>query len=146
MGPTTDDERRGRAELLAAADPERLLRVADRCLAHAPTPELLIEPQVGTVVLTVREPVEDSRFQLGDVLVSRAHLLHRGVEGWAMRLGADPVAAVAAAVCDAEHEAGGPASGLVDELCRTTDDELRRQRADEWAALSPTIVRFEEMA
>jgi alpha-D-ribose 1-methylphosphonate 5-triphosphate synthase subunit PhnG len=143
--PASSPDRRRRAELLAAADTDQLLQVADRCLTDAQVPDLLIEPQVGTVVLTVREPVEATRFHLGDVLVTRTHLVHRGAEGWAMRLGSDPAAAVAAAVCDAEVEADGPARDLVETLCRATEQDLQRQRDDEWAALAPTIVQFEEM-
>lgn len=110
MTPTI---RSSRAAMLAQADPEALADVADECLATAPSPEIHHGPDVGTVVLTVREPVETTRFHLGEVLVTRCQLEHRGVTAWAMRMGDDRAATLAAAICDAEVEADGPAAAAV---------------------------------
>ena len=141
----SDEERARRCELLAAAELQSLLDVADSCLDGAGAPEAVLGPEVGSVVLTVREPVEASRFQLGDVLVTRSEVIHRGATGWAMRMGDDRPGALAAAICDAECEAGGPGRARVDDLCRSTADRLQRERQAEWAELQPTIVNFEEM-
>lgn len=138
-------DRNRRAELLAAADRAPLLATAEGCLRDCPDPELIVGPEVGTLVLTVREPVEATRVHLGDVLVTRTEVSHRDVRGWAMRMGDDRAGALAAAICDAETEAGGPSASLVDELCRSTADIEARARAQEWAELSPTIVDFQEM-
>lgn len=139
------DERTRRSELLAVADGDELVALADRCIAAAGEPTLLAGPEVGSIVLTVREPVEATRLHLGDVLVTRSEVEHRRVRGWAMRMGDDRASALAAAICDAELEAGGPEAGAVADLCRRTADRLRAERAEEWAALRPTIVEFEEM-
>ncbi|MEL6983815.1 MAG: phosphonate C-P lyase system protein PhnG [Actinomycetota bacterium] len=140
-----DEARARRCELLASADRQDLLDVADACLADVEPPSSVIGPEVGTVVLTVREPVETSRFQLADVLVTRSEVIHRGAPGWAMRLGDDRPAALAAAICDAESAAAGPASDRVDALCQTTEQRLAAERQQEWDQLRPTIVTFEEM-
>lgn len=140
-----DEARARRCELLASADRQELLDVADACLADAEAPSSVVGPEVGTVVLTVREPVESSRFQLADVLVTRSEVIHRGVPGWAMRLGDDRPAALAAAICDAESVAAGPVGDRVEALCRSTEQRLARQRQEEWDQLRPTIVTFEEM-
>jgi len=42
------------------------------------------------------------RFILADVLATQAGVEHRGERGWAMRLGDDTAATLAAAICDAE--------------------------------------------
>ncbi len=135
--------RHRRIELLAAAAPAALIELADQCLADAPSPVLVAGPEVGLVMYQVREPVEHSRFCLGEILVSRADIEHRGCRGWSMRLGEDADAALAAAVLDAEVESDGAYSGAVDELCRRTELELDREAVLERHALSATEVRFE---
>ena len=35
------------------------------CLEGTDNPEIITGPQVGTVVLTLREPIEEKRFHLG---------------------------------------------------------------------------------
>ncbi len=135
-----------RAELLAAADLTPLLAVADRCLDDAGPPVFVSGPDVGMVMMTVREPVEATRFHLGEVLVTRSEVEHRGVRGWSMRMGDDKPGALAAAICDAEAAAGGDRTTEIDELCTATDARLAAERASEWQTLEPTIVRFEEMS
>lgn len=134
-----------RCELLASADRQQLLAVADACLDGQPAPEIILAPQVGSIVLTVREPVEATRFHLGDVLVTRAEVEHRGERGWSMLMGADEPAALAAAICAAEAQADGPAAQRIDELCAHTERTLNRERAAEWEELTPTIVSFKEL-
>jgi alpha-D-ribose 1-methylphosphonate 5-triphosphate synthase subunit PhnG len=139
-------DRMRRADLLAEADQRLLVELADACLAGAGPPTLITGPEVGTVLMTVREPVEATRFHLGDVLVTRAEVEHRGSRGWAMRMGDDLAAALAAAICDAEVEANGPFCTDVDDLCRHTSAIRSIRRAAEWEELSATIVRFEDLA
>lgn len=97
------------------------------------------------VMMTVREPVEATRFHLGEVLVTRAEVEHRAARGWSMRMGDDPEAALAAAVCDAEIEADGPGRSAIEALCTDTEARLVAERAAEWSELAPTMVDFEEM-
>jgi alpha-D-ribose 1-methylphosphonate 5-triphosphate synthase subunit PhnG len=138
-------DRARRCELLAATDLDPLLQVADRCLAGADQPQPIVGPEVGSVVMTVREPVEATRFHLGDVLVTRFEVLHREHRGWAMRPGDDRAGAVAAAICDAECEADGPGRAEVEALCDRTEERLTAERAEEWQDLAPTVVSFQEM-
>ncbi|HEY4422135.1 MAG TPA: phosphonate C-P lyase system protein PhnG, partial [Pseudonocardia sp.] len=86
------------------------------------------------------------RFLLGDVLACRAEVELAGTRGWAMRLGDDRVAVLAAAVCDAEAEADRPMAGEVAELCRRVAAREAAAEAAEWAVLGPTVVAFEELA
>lgn len=142
---TTTRSRGDRTGLLARARVESLLTLADGCLDGAPDPIVTHPPETGMVMLTVREPVEATRFHLGEVLVTRCEVRHRAAHGWAMHMGSEPAAALAAAILDAEVESGGPLSAAVDELCDVTARELARQGALEWDAIAPTIVDFEEM-
>lgn len=141
----TDGTREARAELLARADRAEAIELADRCLDAATEPRVLRGPEVGMVMLTVREPVEATRFHLGEVLVTTCEVEHRGVRGWVMRMGDDRHAALAAAVLDAEASAAGPFASEIAALCAATADRVARERAREWADVRPTVVDFEEM-
>jgi alpha-D-ribose 1-methylphosphonate 5-triphosphate synthase subunit PhnG len=136
---------RRRAELLAVADESELVALADRCLASAPETRVIEPPTVGTIPLCVREPVVGERFILADVLATQAEVEHRGHRGWAMRLGEDPAATLAAAICDAEAASGVGLAQEVDLLCRRTERDRAADAAREWAELTRTEVRFEEL-
>lgn len=143
-GPDPSRVREWRSELLASANAHAIITVAQRCLESGDT-RLVSEPTVGMVPVSVREPVVGERFILVDVLATRSEVDHRGQRGWAMRLGDDKEATVAAAICDAEAAANGPMTGEIDELCAQTDRLLAESSAAEWAELLPTEVHFEEL-
>jgi alpha-D-ribose 1-methylphosphonate 5-triphosphate synthase subunit PhnG len=134
-----------RAELLAVAEESELVALADRCLQAAPDTRVVESPTVGTIPLCVREPVVGERFILADVLATQAEVAHRGQRGWAMRLGDDATATLAAAICDAEAASGTGLAIEVDQLCRRTERRLAEEAAREWAELSRTEVHFQEL-
>jgi alpha-D-ribose 1-methylphosphonate 5-triphosphate synthase subunit PhnG len=134
-----------RAELLAVAEESELVALADRCLEAAPDTRVIEPPTVGTIPLCVREPVVGERFILADVLATRAEVEHRGQRGWAMRLGGDTAATLAAAICDAEAATGSGLAREVDLLCRRTERSRADAAAREWAELARTEVHFEEL-
>lgn len=142
-------DRTRRVEALAAAPAERLVPLAEQALAGAADGpgelRAVHPPEVGTVTMTVREPVEQSRFLLADVLVTRCEIEHREARAWAMRIGDDREATLAAAILDAESEADGPLAPRIDALCRAVQHEEATARAAEWDELAPTVVSFEEM-
>lgn len=135
-----------RAGWLALAGRDELVELADRCLADGARPTVLAGPEVGCVATEVREPVGRERFLLGDVLACHAEVELGGARGWAMRLGDDRAAVLAAAVCDAECQADRPRSGAVEALCRRVAARVAAQETAEWDALAPTVVAFEELA
>lgn len=134
-----------RAELLARADAGELIELAERCIAELGEPTVLVAPEIGLVMLQVREPVCEERFHLGEVVVTRCEVQLGGSLGWCMRPGVDRIAALAAAVCDAVAGNGGSLAAEVLELCGRTADAHERARNAEWAALAPTEVTFEEL-
>jgi alpha-D-ribose 1-methylphosphonate 5-triphosphate synthase subunit PhnG len=168
--PLTADRR---AELLALADENDLVELAERCLQAAAddasddapddasddapddgsddAPDdashttVIEPPTVGTIPLCVREPVVGERFILADVLATQAEVEHRAHRGWAMRLGDDTTATLAAAICDAEAASGAGLAGEVELLCRRTERNLADRAASEWEQLVRTEVRFEEL-
>ncbi|MGV9800682.1 phosphonate C-P lyase system protein PhnG [Mycobacterium sp. NPDC003449] len=139
----------GRAErcgLLARAEAAELRALADACLADGVDVRVLVAPEVGFVTTQVREPVIGQRFLLGDVLACRAEVDLGGHRGWAMRLGDDRAAVLAAAVLDAEAQAGRPLTAEIDALCEAVAARAAEQAEREWAELAPTIVEFEELS
>ncbi|TQM04034.1 phosphonate C-P lyase system protein PhnG [Pseudonocardia kunmingensis] len=133
-----------RAELLAVATRDDLVALADRITAEA-TCRVERGPEVGMVVLEVREPVAGERFHLTEVLVTEARVSVDGAPGWAMRTGDDRLAALAAAVCDAAAEAGHALAPEVERLCTETADRQAAEAAAELARVAPTAVAFEEL-
>ncbi|MGL3149235.1 phosphonate C-P lyase system protein PhnG [Microbacterium sp. A82] len=137
-----------RAEItseLNMADAAAVIALSHACLADDADVVITRSPVVGTVVTQVREPVAEERFILGDVLVTQAEVRRRGVDGWTMRMGADRLAALAAAICATEYLADGPRSGEVVALCESTRTARETARAAEWKRLSASIVEFEEI-
>ena len=138
-------DREARCGLLAEAGPAELRELADACLADGADVRVLLAPEVGCVPTQVREPVAGERFLLGDVLACRAEVELAGHRGWAMRLGDDRAAVLAAAVLDAEVQAGRARASEVDELCREVARRRQEREEQEWAELAPTVVEFEEL-
>ncbi|HEX4360103.1 MAG TPA: phosphonate C-P lyase system protein PhnG [Pseudonocardia sp.] len=142
--------REERCALLAEAEAAELRRLADACLAAEQVVEgapvrVLLAPEVGTVSTPVREPVAGHRFLLGDVLACRAEVELAGRRGWALRLGDDRAAVLAAAVLDAAAQLGPELAAEVDALCHRVAGRRADRLAAEWAELSATVVEFEEL-
>ncbi|RDI55349.1 phosphonate C-P lyase system protein PhnG [Nocardia mexicana] len=133
------------AELLGAAASSDLIELADACLGDGAELTVLTAPEVGTVAAQVREPIAYDRFFLGDVLACRAEVALGGARGWAVRMGDDRAATLAAAVCDAEVQAGRPHARAVLELCGRVERDRYEAELAEWDRLAPTIVQFEEL-
>ncbi|WP_214319798.1 phosphonate C-P lyase system protein PhnG [Nonomuraea sediminis] len=135
-----------RTELLAAATSDELLPLAERLIDEVGEPSVVHPPEVGMVMLTVREPVAEDRFHLGEVLVTRCTVELAGATGWSMRGGDDRVAALAAAILDAAAAADLPAAAEVEALCRAVAERRAREDAAEWAEVATTRVAFEELS
>ena len=132
-----------RIELLSKAPSQELLQLADLVLQGSSAPTIIAGPEVGLVMLQLREPVCEERFFLGEVLVTRAEVELRGARGWSMRMGEDRVATLAAAILDAEAAAGGEFADHIASLCHEVKTDLRWGREQEWAEIAPTEVHFD---
>jgi alpha-D-ribose 1-methylphosphonate 5-triphosphate synthase subunit PhnG len=130
---------------LNQADAGEVIALASLCLADDPEITVTRPPTVGVVVTQVRDTVAEERFILGDVMVTQAEVTRRGEFGWAMRLGSDRMAALSAAVLEAEWVAAGPRAAEIEALVSRTAEGRRAARAAEWERLSPSIVEFEEI-
>jgi len=138
------------SELVARCDDHTLIDIVDDLLwsKTLPTPRPLREPQIGTVQLQVREPICRERFILADALVTIAEVMVEDSLGWAMRVGANAEAAVAAAVLDGwlagndgDHVAKAKTIDELRELDRVNEYAINLRRRDVLA----TAIEFEEL-
>lgn len=142
--PLTREER---SSWLSQATAAEVIDLADALLDDIPADDVAVvrRPEVGTVVVQVREPLDGTRFILADALACSAEVALGDQRGWALRLGDDRQAVIAQAICDAAAERDRQHADRIDALCEHTRERLANERADEWAALTPTIVEFEEV-
>lgn len=141
-------DRNRRTELLARADSDEVRDLAETFLSQrsvADEVHIINPPEVGMVMMQVREPVCKERFHLGEVVVTRAEVAVAGVRGWAMRAGSDRETALAAALLDACAEQRPDLAAAVHELCATTEAHLAADTRREWDELRSTAVSFEEL-
>jgi alpha-D-ribose 1-methylphosphonate 5-triphosphate synthase subunit PhnG len=136
-----------RAELLAFAQRDELVPLAERLLSEGLLDALSVvrPPQVGLVLLQVREPVAEERFYLGEVLATQCSVELDGTPGWSMRGGDDRLASLAGAVLDAVAAADLPEAEQVRQLCTQVARRRRREHEAEWEQIAPTAVTFEEL-
>jgi alpha-D-ribose 1-methylphosphonate 5-triphosphate synthase subunit PhnG len=120
-----------RFEALATADAEVLESLADEILAAGIDVSVAAGPESVSAPVRVGVPgSDDTTVVLGHVALTRCTVMVGGMRGDGLRVGYDLTGAVAAAVCDAECERGGPLSMRVHELCRAAQQaQARRRRA-----------------
>jgi alpha-D-ribose 1-methylphosphonate 5-triphosphate synthase subunit PhnG len=130
----------------AQGDLESLLTLAERVLDESgDTVTVVTPPRVGMVMLRLREPVDGTVYNAGEVLVTEARVALDQHEGYAMRLGRAPELTLAAAVLDAAVEARHAlTSDILAQLAVLDTAEQARQLAA-WREVAPTRVVFDEM-
>lgn len=131
----------------AQGDLEPLLTLAEQVLEDAGEAVTVITPpRVGMVMLRLREPVDGTVYNAGEVLVTEAQVKLDQSQGYAMRLGRAPEVTLAAAVLDAAVEARHAlAPDILAQLATLRDAEQTRQLAA-WHEVATTRVVFDEMS
>ncbi|MDR1589958.1 MAG: phosphonate C-P lyase system protein PhnG [Oscillospiraceae bacterium] len=104
--------------------------------------ELVKGPEKTLVLLTVREPVRNSRFYLGEALASHCVAELDGARGAAVTLGDDLDRAGAAALLDAAHTGGFPEFFAVERRIIELGESLRRGDEENAALIRSTQVSF----
>ena len=141
-------DRNHRFAVLAQAqgDLEPLLTLAERVLEETGDAMTVVTPpRVGMVMLRLREPVDGTIYNAGEVLVTEAQVALDRHQGYAMRLGRAPEVTLAAAVLDAAVEARHALTpDILAQLAALDDAEETRQLAA-WREVAPTRVVFDEM-
>lgn len=107
-----------RLEALARASAGDLERLADRILAGGAAVVVLAGPEVASAPLRLPVPGTASTFVVGRTVLTTCAVALDGTRGDGVVQGRALRAALAAAVCDAEAERGGPLAADVAHLAR----------------------------
>lgn len=128
-----------RCEDLAAADADALETLADRILAVSPDVRVDVGPEAVSAPLRLEVPAaERTTAVIGHVALTRCTVRLGGTRGDGLRQGRDLRGALAAAVCDAEADRGGPLAAEVAELCRSARARRRERAAARHALVEET--------
>ena len=123
------------------ADTELLSSLAEKAAGGR---ELLFlkRPEKTMVLLSVKEPVKQSQFYLGEMLAVHCIVELSGVRGAAVLAGDDLSKAEAAAVLDAAHTGGFAEFALAEPELLRLEQTRQREAAKQTAAVKETQVRF----
>ena len=102
----------------------------------------LKKPEKTMVLLSVKEPVRQSLFYLGEMLAVHCIVELAGVRGAAVLAGDDFSKAEAAAVLDAVHSGGFAEFALVEPDLLRLEQERQKEAGKQTAAIKETHVRF----
>jgi alpha-D-ribose 1-methylphosphonate 5-triphosphate synthase subunit PhnG len=104
---------------------------------------LLRKPEKTMVVLSIREPVQQSCFYLGELLASHCIVEIEGVKGAAVIAGDDLGKARAAAVLDAVHTGGFPGFALIEPELLSLEERRKAEVSRQAAMVKKTQVSFQ---
>jgi alpha-D-ribose 1-methylphosphonate 5-triphosphate synthase subunit PhnG len=138
-------DRSRRCEILCMASADEAARWVDELIGTSTNVTVLRSPELGMVMLQVQEPVANDNFYLGEVLVTRAEVDVAGSAGWSMRMGDDPVGALACALLDAWAASSKGAADDVDLRCAALLASRWQREIEEWEELRKTEVKFDEL-
>ncbi len=133
--------------ILACCSEEQVCQLAELVLQHYAKSEirLLAGPQVGLVMLRVRESVAESVFNAGEALVTEVKLELDGCFGFGMVLGNSSRRALAVALIDAAMRNEDACSAQLRVRLAALAQEVEQQHLRMQALSATTKVEFERM-
>ena len=134
-------DKRTLSRISTFTDAETLTSLAEKAAGGR---ELLFlkRPEKTMVLLSVKEPVKQSQFYLGEMLAVHCIVELSGVRGAAVLSGDDFSKAEAAAVLDAAHSGGFAEFAIVEPELLRLEKEIQRENSRQAAAVKETQVRF----
>ncbi len=138
--------RRRRTEVLVESDPSLAADLAALVEREVETVET-VAPRQGLVMCDVRETARNSRFYLGEALMTECRVRIGDVEGLGVVLGGDGRLAHALAVVDAALSLPQPlaVAGELDRRIEAASRELDRSRARAASQVMASRVSFDTM-
>ncbi len=133
--------------ILACCSEEQVCQLAEQILQYYPASEvkLLAGPQVGLVMLRVRESVAESVFNAGEALVTEVKLELDGQFGFGMVIGDSPRRAMAVALVDAALRNTDACSAQLRIRLAELAQAVEQQHRQMQALSATTKVEFERM-
>ena len=123
------------------AETEILQSLAEKAAGNR---ELLFlkKPEKTMILLSVKEPVKQSLFYLGEMLAVHCIVELAGVRGTAVLAGDNFSRAEAAAVLDAAHTGAFEEFAIVEPELLRLEEERKKETGKQTAAIKETQVRF----
>lgn len=131
--------------ILSQTPTEVVVDMAEQILASYPDTAVTIisGPKVAMVQLRMRESVNNSLFNAGEVLVTETRLELNGTFGFGMIIGNNPEHATALAVIDAALRMPTPLHPPLENTLAKLDTELMQRQQRQFAASASTKVEFD---
>ncbi len=131
--------------ILSQSPTEVVVDMAEQVLGSYPDTAVTIisGPKVAMVQLRMRESVNNSVFNAGEVLVTETRLELNGTFGFGMIIGNNPEHATALAVIDAALRMPNPAHAPFDDALVSLDAQLVQRQQRQFAASASTKVEFD---
>lgn len=129
-----------RLEALARAPDEDLEGLADRIISGGATVAVLAGPEVSTAPLRLPVPGTRGTFVVGRAVLSTCAVSVGGARGDGVVQGRALRPALAAAICDAEAERGGPLAADVEQLAAAAEAAHRSALAEEGRRVALTRI------
>ena len=131
--------------ILAKADRDILIAFANK-IEQEGTIRILKEPERTLTMIKLREPVRNSFFYLGEVMVTEAIVELDQVKGMAVTMGSDYEKTLAMAVIDCGFNSRLPVMDCVErELLHLEQAQIKKEE-EENAMYLKTMVSFQTMA
>jgi alpha-D-ribose 1-methylphosphonate 5-triphosphate synthase subunit PhnG len=138
--------RRRRTEALVESDRSVALDLARIISDEVPVADVAL-PRQGLVMCEVRETARNSRFNLGEALMTESRVRIGDVEGLGVVLGGDDELAHALAVIDAAFSLDPTPTCLpaVERTILAAEDDLAARREASWRRILTSRVSFDTM-
>lgn len=134
-------EKKRMSKIMVKADREDIIKQAEMIKKNNRV-VIIKEPEKVLTMIKMREPVKESLFYLGEVIVTEALVKVNDVAGMAVAMGDDYEKTLAMAIIDAAYNAGA----FADEefLLRLEEKQIEREEKEN-ALFAKTMVNFNTM-
>lgn len=128
-------------KIMSKADRSKIIELADE-VKTANNVVIVKEPEKALAMIKMREPVKESLFYLGEVIVTEATVAVNGVNGTAVTMGDDFEKTLAMAIIDAGYNAN--VFGKESVLLELEKEQIIREEKEN-AMFMKTMVNFNSM-
>ncbi|MGB9858751.1 MAG: phosphonate C-P lyase system protein PhnG [Moorellaceae bacterium] len=129
--------------ILHKVDNDILRTLARNVLGTVPEIKVIKPPQVGLLMMRVRETVENKPFNVGEVLVTECTVALGETTGWGCCLGDEPERAYHLAVLDLALQLGVGPVDRIEAALLAEEKRIQQEERAEWVNMARSKVQFE---